>query len=72
MLQVLIRKRVALLTMLARRFAPPWSVEEFDTHQAHKMRDSNGASPLMLQAMSCRKREQFSERAKMQKLPLAQ
>jgi len=45
-------------------------IEAFATRSEKGSKDSNGARLFIFQAVGCRKRGQFSERAKMQKLPL--
>jgi len=49
-----------------------WSIEAFDTRSEYGSKKSNGAWLLIFQARGCRKKGQFSVRAKRQKLQLAQ
>jgi hypothetical protein len=49
-----------------------WSIEAFATRSEKGSKESNGARLFIFQAVDCRKRGQFSERAKTRKLPLAQ
>jgi hypothetical protein len=49
-----------------------WNIEAFATRSEKGSKERNGARLFIFQAIDCRKRGQFSERAKTQKLPLAQ
>jgi hypothetical protein len=49
-----------------------WSIEAFATRYEKGSKENNGARLFIFQAVGCRKRGQFSEGAKTQKLPLAQ